>query len=79
MKTLFNLHQENVSKSLGTRLSPQVKKNQLEWLGDAPLVDQPKSHDIQKVLKLRRDQFEALEDYCLVFPSKSLAFLTFVA
>ena len=46
---------------------------------DAPVVDHPKSHDVQKVLKIMRDQLEAQEDYCLVLPSKSLAFLTLVA
>jgi len=52
-----------------------------KWI-DAPLADhdegQPKSKDVQKVLKLVRNQLGAQEDYFLIFPSKSLTFLTLV-
>ena len=51
-------------------------------MGDKPLADhdegQPKSKDIQKVLKLVRNQLEAQEDYFPILPTKSLAFLTLV-
>ena len=53
--------------------------NESSTLSDAPLVDQPKSQDVQKVLKIMRNKFEAQEDYFPILPSKSPAFLTLVA
>jgi len=50
---------------------------------DAPLVNhdegQPKSKDLQELLKLVRNQLGAQEDYFSILPSKSLAFLSLVA
>ena len=46
---------------------------------DGQAQDQPKSKDVQKVLKLVRNQLQAQEDYFPILPSKSLAFLTLVA
>ena len=50
---------------------------------NVPLPDQdtgqPKSKDVQMVLKLVRSQLEAQEDYFPILPSKSLVFLTLVA
>jgi len=64
---------------LNTTLINQIKDKQVKYLSDAPLVDQPKSQDVKKVLKIMRNKFEAQEDYFPILPSKSPAFLTLVA
>ena len=50
---------------------------------DAPLADHgevhPKSKDVQKIIKLVRNQLGAQEDYFPIPSGKSLAFLTLVA
>jgi len=50
----------------------------IEEHDDGQAQDQLKSKDVQKVLKLVRNQLGAQEDHFPILPSKSLVFLTLI-